>query len=330
MNHVSNASNLMVLFSKTTVTLDASSTPNTPPTTPYQIIFSTNGLLLCRKPHSYNTDLYLCNPATKTWLHILVPDCLRRSGFDLGYGIVLECDGRGSSSLNDYVLIAVDVSRAYRDDGGRCLSNCRLMVYSPMEGNWQHRGKYDICGKNLRLDALVFLPQVSVLYYLSDSLPMATRTPVYTRPYIMAFDVKGGGGDEQPRVIKLPGDTWRQHDDGSRMLSISRWKRRKSKAMDFGKEACLDKDSICLVRLRNRRVFTVWILVDHGRCMWRRILKFRVTQNRLKLEGKNLDVPGFSITNKNWLIFATSNKVFKVNLEGGIEIGKKKKIEELG
>ncbi|GAB4841874.1 hypothetical protein Ancab_011829 [Ancistrocladus abbreviatus] len=298
-----------------------------------QIIFSANGLLLCRKSRWSNTDLYLCNPATRTWLRIPVPDFLRRSSFNLDYRIVLECDGRGGGGLDDCSLIAADISPHYGEngeDGGRWLLRCRPMVYSPMEGNWQQRGKYDLGSRKLRLDAPVFLPQVSLLCYLSDSLPMATRIPVYTRPYIMAFDVKDGGGDKQPRVIKLPADVWRRRDDGSRLLSISRWKRRKSKATDFGNEACLEEDSICLVRLRKRRLFTVWILVDHGRCMWRRIFKFRVTQNRLKLKDENLDVEGYTFTNKNCLIFATDRRVFKVNLEGDVDIGKKKKIEELG
>ncbi|KAB1204149.1 hypothetical protein CJ030_MR8G004046 [Morella rubra] len=251
-----------------------------------RILASSNGLVLCRNTRTGFSDLFLCNPATQTWLSIPTAESLQIAD------VVFECNNDELDSMlcpDDYILMAIEGPKDWLPYRG-----CK--VYSSKEGIWREKENIYIGGRNIRFEMPVF--HYGVIYFISDCFPYVRKTSLYYRPYIVAWDVRNGVS----RMLRVPKEARRGSDDQSCIMGIFKW----------GTVTSSFK-SICLIRLRKSK-FTAWVLTDYYQCLWSRILKIRV--RAMGLREQNPIVAGFTVLNGDSLVFATEEKVYRYCLEG--------------
>ncbi|XP_057425069.1 uncharacterized protein LOC130718484 [Lotus japonicus] len=255
-----------------------------------KILTSSNGLVLCRsRSRESEVQLFICNLITKTWLPIATPKMLLEAPGDDVY-VAFECTNN-NLDVDDYRIILFEMPLEWS-------SHLDLKVYLPKEGVWKAMERSFIVGsRNMRLDMPVILH--NNLHIISNCSPYLTPLSPYYRPYIMTYNFESG----QSTMLRLPKDAIKGSHDDSCNMGIFEW----------GKKAKNLDRSICLVRLR-KSVFIVWILVEYGSTLWRRILKIRVKD--MKLEEEDQRVQGFTVMSGDCLIFATETNVYEYDLCG--------------
>ncbi|XP_021851883.1 uncharacterized protein [Spinacia oleracea] len=207
-----------------------------------RIIASSNGLVLCRTIDSNKpTELFLCNPVTRTWLPIKLPSkklakFFRENGV---IKVVFLCGnffGVPKKFPLDYTLLFFTL---HDDDDW----NSGYDVFLFEEGGWIR------VQENLRFEGggdLSFDEQVCCkdgLYFLSESLS----------PYVFHYDVKNGTS----RTLPLPLEKHREggENEGSNLgyFRLFGWEK---------KEGDVWFESICLVKCLDM-VITIWVLENN-------------------------------------------------------------------
>ncbi|KAI9073630.1 hypothetical protein K1719_044415 [Acacia pycnantha] len=209
------------------------------------IIASSNGLILGRS----NTEWFICNPVTQSYLPIPTPDYLETHP-GAGNRVVLDCNVEDSKDFMLYLFESQDEwASPYLD----------LKFYSVKESMWNSvEASFFQGGRRLRFDQHVYYRKA--LHFISDCFPYLIKQSPYFRPYIMAYTVEDGSS----RMIRIPKEARSGSHDLTCQIGIYKW----------GKPTSSD-ESICLVRLR-KNVFTIWVLTDYEIAKWRRIVKVRV------------------------------------------------------
>ncbi|XP_028759747.1 uncharacterized protein LOC114718558 [Neltuma alba] len=247
-----------------------------------RIVASSKGLILGRS----NTELFICNPVTQSWLLIPTPDHLKENP-DADLKIALQCDVEDS---NDFMLLLFE----NQDEWASQYYN--LKFYSIEEGKWKPIGaSFFGGGRPLRFDMHVY--HRKAFHFISDCFASLSKQSPYFRPYVMAYNLEDGSS----RMLRVPREARIGSHDLTCQMGIYKW----------GKPTSLD-ESICLARLR-KNVFTIWVLSDYEIGKWRRILKIRVKAMGIKEEDPVI-VTGFFVMNGDQLIFTTEKKIYRYGL----------------
>ncbi|TKY63768.1 F-box protein [Spatholobus suberectus] len=245
------------------------------------ILSSSNGLILCRAMSQEQVKLFICNPATQSWLPIPAPKHLQKS-IDVNF-VGFECDS------DDFMVFL------FCDNSDDWSSYVDCNVYLSKEDVWKAREENFFTGeRNLKFDRPVH--HNGAIYFISDCAPYLKKNSPYFRPYIMSYNFEDG----KSRMLRVPKEARKGSHDRSCDMRIFKW----------GK-ATNSNQSICLVRLR-KHVFTVWVLTKYESSLWRRVLKVRV--KAMGLLEKDPVVKGFAVLNGDFLVFATKNKVYGYGL----------------
>ncbi|KAF7827922.1 F-box protein [Senna tora] len=253
-----------------------------------RIMTSSNGLILGRSTKcNSEIELFISNPATKSWLPIPTLNCLKENP-DFDINIAFECN---QDSELGFMLCLFEVPDEWS-------SSCYgLKFYSQKEGIWKRFEKSFFIGdRPMRFDMHVFYNKA--FHFISNCFPFLSKKSLYFRPYIMSYNIEDGGS----RMIRLPKEARRGSHDSSCEMGIYKW----------GKARNSD-ESICLVRLR-KCVFSVWILIDYEASKWRKVLKIRVKAILGMKEEEPIIVRGFIVMNGDYLVFATKKKVYSYGL----------------
>ncbi|KAI9114990.1 hypothetical protein K1719_014003 [Acacia pycnantha] len=189
------------------------------------IIASSKGLILGRK----DTELFICNPITQSWLPIPTPDCLEKYP-DVDLEVVFDCNVEDS---NDFMLFLFE----HQDDWASQYVD--LKFYSVKEGMWKSvEASFFYGGRRLTFDIHVYYRKA--LHFISYCFPSLSKKSPYFRPYIMAYNVEDGSS----RMTRIPKEVRNGSHDFTCQMRIYKW----------GKSISSD-ESICLVRLR-KNVFS--------------------------------------------------------------------------
>ncbi|XP_020208194.1 putative F-box protein At1g47790 [Cajanus cajan] len=247
-----------------------------------RVISSTKGLIFCRTSNMFTVELFVCNPATKSWLSIPSPKEVQEKPYnDLKMGL-LECS---NCCDHDYMVFHIEG----QDDWS---SNYAFKFYKPEEGVWKTKEKsFFAGGRNMKFNMPVICN--GAIHFISDCFPYLTKKSSFYRPYIMSYNLESSTST----MLRVPREARRGSHDLHCDMSIFSW----------GK----DQSSICLVRLR-KSVFTIWILRDYPSNSWLRILKIRTKAMGLKEEDPK--ITGFTVMNSGLLILATKTKVYSYGL----------------
>ncbi|KAF7827767.1 LEAF RUST 10 DISEASE-RESISTANCE LOCUS RECEPTOR-LIKE PROTEIN KINASE-like 1.1 [Senna tora] len=255
-----------------------------------RILTSSNGLILGRSTKCNNEiELFISNPATKSWLPIPTPDYLKENP-DFDINIAFECNNQDSHS-DDYMMFCFEAPDEWA-------SSCYgVKFYSPKEGIWKGTEKgFFIGGRPMQFDMHVY--HKKAFQFISNCFPSLNKNSPYFRPYIMSYNIEDG----ESRMIRVPKEARRGSHDSSCKMGIYKW----------GKARNSD-ESICLVRLR-KCVFTAWVSVDYEASKWRRVLKIRVKAILGIKEEAPVIVRGFKVMNGDYLVFTTKKKVYGYGL----------------
>ncbi|KAI9076099.1 hypothetical protein K1719_041913 [Acacia pycnantha] len=247
-----------------------------------RIIASSKGLILGRS----DTELFICNPVTQSWLPIPTPDYMEKYP-DADLRVVLDFNMEDSK---DFMLFLCEVQGEWGS------SYLHLKFYSVKERMWKSvEASFVYGGRNLRFDIHVYYRKA--LHFISDCSPYFSKKSPYFRAYIMAYTIEDGSS----RMIRIPKEARSGSHDSTCQMGIYKW----------GKPISSD-ESICLVRLR-KNVFTIWVLADYEIGKWRRVLKIRVKTMGVK-EEDHVHITGFVVMNGDRLVFATEMKIYGYGL----------------
>lgn len=249
-----------------------------------KILGSSNGLILGRASNWKNVeDLFIINPATQCWLRIPTPKHIESVFHTPKLDIVFKCD-----SDNFMVILFY-----HNLDWPSLERHCQ--VYIEKEGEWKERQTNFFHGQGeLKFDMPVF--HNGGVHFISDFSPYLDQANPFFWPYIVSYIVDSGVS----RMLTVPKEA-RRYSNESCDLRI----------FNFGKVSSINQ-SICLVRLK-QLVFTVWILIDYQRWLWKRIVKLKVTGKRI-MEESPIVIQGFTVLNGDLLVFATNKKVYSYDL----------------
>ncbi|XP_058776546.1 uncharacterized protein LOC131650855 [Vicia villosa] len=247
------------------------------------VLDSSNGLVLCHIINDDPINIFICNPITKSWFPIPIPDSLQKNHKLANMNIMLEC------SLDDYKVFLFENTSEW-------FPACYVCnVYHGKEGVWQTmENNFLPGGRSMKFDMHVF--HKGSLHFISDSGCYLSRSSSFYKPYIMSYNLDNGISC----MLKLP----RQALKGCHMkcnMGIFNWGKVNS-----------SYSSICLVKLR-KCVITVWFLKDYDSSLWQKVLKVRV--RALGLREKDPNVTGFTIMNGNLLVFSTEEKMYTCALD---------------
>ena len=249
-----------------------------------KILASSNGLFLCQSMSlEGQVELCLCNPITQTWLPIVPPTTLLENPYAVNINVFFKCINK-DMDFDDYLIFLIENTPEWSQ-------YVDIKVYLPKEGVWKAMEKsFFVGGMNMRLNMPVYLH--GAIHIMSDCPSFFAKGSPYFWPYIMTYKFETG----ESIKLRIPKNARRgSHELGCDM-----------RIFEWGKENSLDR-SMCLVRYL-KRVFTIWVLIDHESSTWRRILKIRVKGMGVKEEDPR--VHGFRIINGDCLIFATEKKVY--------------------
>jgi F-box interacting protein len=246
------------------------------------VIASSNGLILC---HNINdpVKVFICNPITKSWSFIPIPESLQMNNNFANAKLMLHC------SLDDYKVFLFENTMEWDPTCYTC------NVYYGNEGVW----KTMECGflpggRDMKFDMPVFYN--GALHFISNSGRYFGRPSPFYKPYIMSYNLENGIST----MFRLPREAIR----GCHLpcnMGIFNW----------GK-ASNSNGSICLVKLR-KSTFTVWFLGDYESCSWEKVFKMRV--RAMGLKEKDPYVMAFTVVNGNRLVFATEERVYSCCLD---------------
>ncbi|TKY46079.1 F-box protein [Spatholobus suberectus] len=249
-----------------------------------RVLASTKGLILCRTTSKTPDELFVCNPATKSWLPIPSPKQVQEKPDADLIMVLLEC----SNSCDDYMVLHFEGPTDWS-------SNYACKFYKPKEGLWKAMEKsFFVGGRNMKFNMPVYYN--GAIHFISNCSPYLTKRSPYFRPYVMSYNLENGTST----MLRLPKDARRGSHDLNCEMSIFSW----------GKVST-PQSSICLVRLR-KSVFTIWILTNYESKRWMRILKVRT--KGMGLREKDPKITGFTVMNGGLLIFATETRVYSYGL----------------
>ncbi|CAJ2668130.1 unnamed protein product [Trifolium pratense] len=247
------------------------------------VIASSNGLVLC-----HNIDdpvkVFICNPITKSWSSIPIPESLQTQNNFANAKFMLHC------SLDDYKVFIFENTMEWAPTCYRC------NVYHGKEGVWKtmERG-FLPGGRNMEFGIPVFFN--GSLHFISDSGQYFMKPSPFYKPYIMSYNLENGTST----MLRLPREAIRGCHHITCKMGIFNW----------GK-ASNSNGSLCLVKL-SKSTFTVWFLGDYESCSWEKVFKMRV--KAMGLKEKDLDVTSFTVVNGNLLVFATNERVYSCGLD---------------
>ncbi|KAH7854298.1 hypothetical protein Vadar_012196 [Vaccinium darrowii] len=262
-----------------------------------RVLGSSNGLICCRNINNkvMTDQIFLCNPATRSWLGIPSPASLTRST-DHDLRIFFRCNiDLYDKFPGDYLLMVMEEE----EDWSNTLS-CK--VYVPQKERWLEAGHIDCGGRNLLFESGAY--QNHTVYFLSDWSPYFAKNSPFHWPYIVAFDPKEG----KSRFVKVPKEARKGLNDQSCKMNIFPWK---------------EENSICLVKLL-KGVFIVWVLRDINSGSWSKILKIRA--RAMRMDEPNPRIAGFAVLNGNALVFATTKRTYVYELAGDWKSRRVKKV----
>lgn len=249
-----------------------------------RMLASTKGLiLLCLTTSNTYTpavELFICNPATKSWSNIPSPIQVQEKQLYADPKMVLleECS-------TGYMIIHFEVQTDWSAD-----YPCN--IYKSKEGLWKAmKRSFYAGGRNMKFEMPVYLN--GAIHFISDCFPYLTERSPFYRPYIMSYNLESC----LSTMLRVPEDA--THDLSCDCeMSIFSW----------GKAQSM---SICLVRLR-KSVVTVWILTDYESHTWFRILE--VATQEMGLREEDPKITGFTVINGDLLILATETRVYSYGL----------------
>ncbi|CAJ2668132.1 unnamed protein product [Trifolium pratense] len=247
------------------------------------VIASSNGLVLC---HNINDPLkvFICNPITKSWSFIPIPESLQINNNFANAKLMLHC------SLDDYKVYFLFENTMEWNPTYTC------SVYHGKEGVWKTMERCFLPGgRDMKFDMPVFYN--GALHFISNSGEYYERPSPFYKPYIMSYNLENGIST----MFRLPREAIRDCHRPCNNMGIFNW----------GK-ASNSNGSICLVKLR-KSTFTVWYLRDYESCSWEKVFKMRV--RAMGLKEKDLDVTSFTVVNGNLLVFATNERVYSCGLD---------------
>lgn len=263
-----------------------------------RVLASSNGLVCCRNiGNKENMDhlLFICNPATRSWLGIPSPANLR-STEDKDLLVFFQCNIELYDQFpRDYLLMLM----LYEEDWSNSLS-CK--IYVPQKEIWLEAGQFDSGGRNLLSESAVY--QNGTFYLLSDWSPYFDKSSPFYWPYVVGFDPEEG----QSRFLKLPKEARKCLTDLSCTMSIFPWEK---------------ENSICLVK-SVKDVLTMWVL-DFNSGLWSKILKIRARAMRM-VELEPIIV-GFTVLKGDKLLIATIDRVYKYDLT---DDWKRRRVQNIG
>ncbi|KAL2342858.1 hypothetical protein Fmac_004143 [Flemingia macrophylla] len=246
-----------------------------------RVLSSIMGLILCRTTSMMTVKLFICNPATKSLLSIPTPEKVEEKPYSDLTMMLLE----SSSDCDDYMVFYIEGP----DDWS---SNYVCKFYKPREGVWKTKETTFFSGaRNMKLNMPVHCN--GAVHFISSCYPYLTRESCFFRPYIMSYNIENATST----MLRVPREARTGSHDLSCDMSIFSWEKNQS--------------SICLVRLR-KSVFTIWILTDYHSNRWLRILKVRTKGMGLREEDPK--ITGFTVMNSEFLILATTTRVYSYGL----------------
>ncbi|KAI9083804.1 hypothetical protein K1719_034272 [Acacia pycnantha] len=168
-----------------------------------RIIASSKGLILGRS----DTELFICNPVTQSWLPIPTPDYMEKYP-DADLRVVLDFNMEDSK---DFMLVLCEVQGEWGS------SYLHLKFYSVKERMWKSvEASFVYGGRNLRFDIHVYYRKA--LHFISGCSPYFSKKSPYFRPYIMAYAIEDGSS----RMIRIPKEARTDYEIGKwrRVLKI--------------------------------------------------------------------------------------------------------------
>ncbi|XP_059627359.1 uncharacterized protein LOC132270177 [Cornus florida] len=256
-----------------------------------RVLASSNGLVCGRNLNNRQPELFICNPATQTWLSIPVPESLR-SYTDCDLNIVFECNDialPSEFSHDSYTLMAMDL------EAPEDFSNSKFKIYSYREGTWKEMGQMVTGFREMEFDMPVCYN--GTINYISDCSPYLKKGSSFYWPYVVSYDIQSG----KSKFLAIPKSARKGVHDWSCKLCIFKWRSGTN-------------TSICLIQLL-KGTFSAWVWSgDSDTSSWTRIMKIRV--GAMGMMESDLTVAGFTVVNGSSLLIATAQKVYSYDLRG--------------
>ncbi|XP_028790664.1 uncharacterized protein LOC114746604 [Neltuma alba] len=265
-----------------------------------RIVASSNGLLLCLiLPELV---LFICNPATHSCFTIASPACLLLKHC---YYRVLEFAFVWNHNTEEFQLIYFDKNPR---QGASTEFVCK--VYMPKEVVWKERGSLSMDdGESLIYGSHVFYKGN---IYFASYRDNSDHTEKYH--YMSSYNFETGvtkrvNFPEELAKIGYELSTYKYE------ICIFKW----------GKAGTSNAESICVVHLLGRTVFTIWVLTDLESASWSMFL----SSSSLDEMGLEIDsyVDEFTIMNGDSLVIVLrSGDVYVYDLIGA----RGKRLEKIG
>ena len=286
-----------------------------------RVLASSNGLILCRTINSQEpTKLFLCNPVSKTWLPITLPnnELAEACKNDTDVNIVFICGSINFSTKKnkfplDYTLLVFEV---VVNDLEYCWNN-KYNVYMLEEGDWVLKTKKLITGGR-QLDFDNYVCFNGGLYFMSISNSCYRAESLYYYPYIVYYNMK----NEASSMISLPHEARENFNFSDCYFRIFGWERLSGNSWFF---------SLCLVKYLNMEI-NIWVM-DEGDatdgeklCSWRWLLKLNIKED-LGLKDALRWTNSFTVVDKQFIFSDSNGYIYQYQLEG-INLGKLKKINK--
>ncbi|XP_027337586.1 uncharacterized protein LOC113851321 [Abrus precatorius] len=232
-------------------------------------------------------QIFICNPATKSWLPIPYPKQIKRYPYADDV-IMLLAYYHGP---DDYMVL--NFQRPYPPSS--LYYTCEY--YKPNEGSWKKmERRFFTGGREIKFNMLVY--DNGIIHLMSNQFPVRQRNSHLYAPCIVSCNLE----NDTTTTLKLPrGAKKSRIDFFFSEVGIFKW----------GKVSSSAESSICFVRLR-KSVFTIWALTDYESSRWKRILKIRI--KGMGLREKDPVVTGFAVVNGDLLIFSTERGLYSYGL----------------
>ncbi|KAI9074254.1 hypothetical protein K1719_043819 [Acacia pycnantha] len=264
------------------------------------IVASSNGLLLCltKRPKQ---ALFICNPETQSCSTIATPACLF---------FIVEFAFVWNHSTEDFQLIYFD--RNPRQGASSREFVCK--VYMPKEGEWKERGRLSLNEDRSKIYGPPVFYKGNI--YFASSFDDSSYTRRYHFMSSYNFETALTRRVNFPEQVveighKPPNADWEY------WIHIFNW----------GKAGTSnDDESICVVSLVGRSVFTIWVLTDLESSSWSKFLS--ISLEEMGLEEDAPFVYDFKIMNGDSLIFISwsTKNVYVYDLLGA----RGKRLEKIG
>ncbi|KAL2332632.1 hypothetical protein Fmac_013845 [Flemingia macrophylla] len=173
-----------------------------------KVLASTKGLIICRTTSKIPNELFICNPATKSWLPIPSPLELQQNPDIDMIILLLEC----YNDDDDYMVLHFENPTNWSS------SNYACKILKPKEGTWKLMEKSFFGGsRSMKFNMHVYHNRV--IYFISDCTPYLTRGSPYFEPYIMSYNLDNGTS----KMLKLPENARKVSHDVDCDMGIFNW-----------------------------------------------------------------------------------------------------------